>query len=175
MGLRYRELNPLVLADGPAEDDPLVRVAARLASEPFAIADALRRDQDAFRVEPVQECPEALALDADEILRRDLEAVEEDLARVVVQHRPQGAHFDPASGRLVEIDEQDREPLRLPADLVRGSRASQQQHQIRVFDARGENLLSMHDVAVSGSHCAGLQLGGVGAGRGLGDAERLEP
>src|SRR5438067_13058361 len=72
-----RELHALVLADQPAEDLALARVARGLLDEPASVADAFGGDDRALGVEAVQELAKAAALDADQVLRGNLEVVEE--------------------------------------------------------------------------------------------------
>ena len=97
MRLGQGELYALVLSDRPPEHDPLAGVGAALIHEPVAIPDAFGRDQDALGVEPVEQRPETLALLADQVLHGYFQAIEEDLAGVVVEHGAQGADLDPSS------------------------------------------------------------------------------
>ena len=53
-------------------------------------------------------------------------------------------------------------------------RPGHQQQQIGVLRARDPHLLAAHDVAVAAARGGRFQLRGVGAGRRLGDAERLQ-
>jgi hypothetical protein len=68
VGARDRELHALVLADRPVEHDALLGVGRHLVDEPVAVADALRRDQRALGVEPVEDVAKAAALLADQVL-----------------------------------------------------------------------------------------------------------
>ena len=72
VGLRERELNPLVLADRPREYDPFPGVAACCPNEPITVSDAFRRNQDPLGVQAVQQRPESFALLADQVFRRAL-------------------------------------------------------------------------------------------------------
>ena len=67
VGLGQRERDALVLADRPAEDDAVLGVCDRLVHRHPADAERLGADQDALRVEPVEQVPEALALLADAV------------------------------------------------------------------------------------------------------------
>ena len=75
-GLGDGERHALVLADRPAEDDALARIARHPVDEPVAVADALGGDQRALGVEPVEDVLEALAFLADQVVDRDLEVLE---------------------------------------------------------------------------------------------------
>ena len=61
-----------------AEHLPLAHIAGHFGGEPVAIADAFRRNQRALGIEPGQDIAKPLPLGADQVLRRDLEVVEEE-------------------------------------------------------------------------------------------------
>ena len=69
IGAGERELHPLVLADRPVEDDPLLGVVDAFFEKPAAVADAFLGDQDALGVHAVEDVAEALALLADQARR----------------------------------------------------------------------------------------------------------
>jgi hypothetical protein len=87
IGAGQWELDALVLADRPVENDALLGVVDALLQQPAAVADAFLRDQDALGIRAVENVAEAPAFLADQILGRHFEIVEEYLARVVVDHR----------------------------------------------------------------------------------------
>ena len=75
----------------------------------------------------------------------------------------------------LQVDEEHGEALGALLDLVGRRGAGEQQHQVGVQHAAGPDLLAVDDVAVVALFLgAGLELGGVGAGGGLGDAEGLQ-
>ena len=76
--------------------------------------------------------------------------------------------------QAADVDEEDAEPVRPPLHLVHRGGARQQQHQVGLEHAGDEHLLAVDHVAVALAHGRGLELGRVGAGVGLGDAEGLE-
>ena len=132
-------------------------------------------EQNPLGIHAVDDVPEALALLADQVLGRHLEVVEEHLAGVVVDHGIDLLDLDAAALGLAQVDEEHGEALGALLDLVRRRRAREQQHQVGVQHAAGPHLLAVDDVAVVALLVgAGLELGGVGAGGGLGDAERLQ-
>ena len=176
MRARDRELHALVLADRPAEHDALLGVVGGAADEELGIAQALRGDQDALGVHAVDDVAEALALLADQVLGRHLQVVEEHLAGVVVDHGVDLLDLDALALGLAQVDEEHREPLGALLHLVGGRGAGQQQHQVGLQHAAGPDLLAVDDVAVVALLLGPrLELGGVGAGGGLGDAEGLQP
>jgi hypothetical protein len=173
-GLGNRKLHALVLPDGSPEHHALLGVGRDAVDEPVAVADAFRRDQRALGVEPVQDVPEALAFLADEVPRRDLEVLEEQLVGLVVHHVQDGLHREPLADGLAQVDDEDRHAFGLLLHVRQRRGARQQDHQVRMLDARDPHLLPVDDVAVALLHGRGLDPGGVGAGGGLGDAHRLQ-
>ena len=82
----------------------------------------------------------------------------------------------PLPARLADVDQEHREAFGALLHLLDRRGAREQQHQVGVQRARGPHLLAVDDVAVVALlHGAGLELGGVGAGGRLGDAEGLQP
>jgi hypothetical protein len=73
---RDRKLDALVGADRPPEDDPLRRVPRGLFDEPAAVTDALRGDQHALGIHPVEDVAEPTPLLADQRVLGQLDAVE---------------------------------------------------------------------------------------------------
>ena len=77
---------------------------------------------------------------------------------------------------LAQVDQEHGQPFRPLLHLVGRRGAGEQQHQVGVQHAAGPHLLAVDDVAVVALLVgARLELGGVGAGGGLGDAEGLQP
>src|SRR4029079_18952908 len=94
--------------DRPVEHHALVGVGRRLRDEPPRVADALRGNERALGVEPVEDVAEPLPFFADEIFRRDLEIAEERFARLVVHHVPYGPQLETVAERLFDIDQKER-------------------------------------------------------------------
>src|ERR1700722_20204042 len=70
IGLGDRELDALILADRTAAYRALLGVIGGLGDKPFGIADAFRRDQDAFGIHAGEDVAKALALLADQVFSR---------------------------------------------------------------------------------------------------------
>ena len=103
-----------------------------------------------------------------------MQIVEEHLVGLVVDHGVDAPDGQALADRVLHIDQQHRQPLGAPLDLVDRRGAHQQQHQVGLVGARGPQLLAVDDVVVAVAHRARLELGGVGAGGRLGHAERLK-
>src|SRR5882762_399606 len=175
IGAGDRKLHALVLADRPAEDLPLVCVGGRLGDEPPRVADTLGADQNVLCVHAVEDVAEALALLADEVLGGDLEVLEEDFGGRVVDHGADRPDRQALSQRRLHFDDEHREAVGLLLRLLARRGAREQQHQVGVLGARSPDLLAVHHVAVTLLHRGGAYRRGVRAGRGLGDAEGLQP
>ena len=70
-----REGDPLVLADGPAENLALVGILRRTIDEEPAVANALRGNENTLRVHRPQHGLEAVALTPDDVGRRHAKVV----------------------------------------------------------------------------------------------------
>src|SRR5439155_1812860 len=81
-GHRERVRDRLVLADRAIEHDPLLRVLHAALERGAADPDRLDAGEDALGVERVQEMVEAAADLADDVRRRNLQPVDEDLVGV---------------------------------------------------------------------------------------------
>jgi hypothetical protein len=75
-------LDRLVLADRPAEHDAFPGVVARALQRRLGGAERGRGDEDALRVQAVEQGFEALAFIADTVFERDLQPIDEQLVRV---------------------------------------------------------------------------------------------
>ena len=73
-----------------------------------------------------------------------------------------------------QIDQEDGETFGLARDFGKRRGAGEQQHEVGVLDAGDPDLLAIDDVAVAAALGECLDLGGVRAGGGLGDGERLQ-
>ena len=142
MGAGDRELDALVRADRPAEDDALASRRRRLLDEPAAVADALGGDQDALGVHAVEDVAEALALLADQRVagtRRSSKKTSVVAWLIIVLI----GGIVSASPRLAHVDEETERPSVLLLDLVERRRAREQEHQVGVLGARGPDLLAV--------------------------------
>ena len=98
----------------------------------------------------------------------------------MIDHRRQLLDLEPVAEAGADIDDEHREPVAAALYLVGRRGAGQQQHQIGLQRARGPDFLAMHDVVIVPISVmvplgTGLDLRRIGAGRGFGDAERLQP
>src|SRR5918998_5143026 len=144
-----RELDALVLPYRAAEDRALVGAAGGALHEPPPVADALGGDQDALGVHPVQYVPEPSALLADQGARRDAQVLEEELVGLVVDHHLPGIDREAVADGLAQIEEEDREALGPALHLVERRGAGQEDHVVRVLDARDVDLAPGYDVVVA--------------------------
>ena len=167
-------MHPLIHANRPVEHDSLFRVRRRALDKPSAVADALRGNEDALRIQTVEQVVEPGALFANERAGRHLEIVEEQLGGSVIHHRANGPNRQSAAHRLAQVDEQDRQAvgaLRHPLDR---RRPHDEQQQVGVLRPRDPHLLAANHVRVVRARGGGLQLGRVRAGRRLGHGKGLE-
>ncbi len=102
------ELHALIPADGTVEDDALAGIAGDALDEPVSVADALGGDQGALGIQAVEDVLEALSFSADQILRGDLEVLDEELVGILVEHVADRAHLEPVPDRLTQIHDEDR-------------------------------------------------------------------
>ena len=124
MGLRDRELNTLIRTDRPAENHAIGRVTRGALDEPPSVADRLGRDQDPLDVPAVDDVAEALPFLADQILGRYLQVLDEDLRRVMVEHRADRPNGDASVGESsFQAHDEDRQTLRLVLKLLVRCRA----------------------------------------------------
>jgi hypothetical protein len=93
----------------------------------------------------------------------------------VVDHRLDRPDLDASAEIFLEVDQEHREPVGAPLDLVDRGCARQEQHQIGMAGARGPHLLAIDDVLIALPHRPGLELCRVGAGGRLGHPESLQP
>ncbi len=135
IGARNRELDALVLADGPAEDAALPGIGGGAVDEEAAIADAFGGDQDALGIHAVDDVAEALVLLADQIFGRHFEIVEEQLGGGVVEHGADGPDGEALAQRLLHIDQQHAHAVGRLGDLLARRGAHQQHHEIGMLGA----------------------------------------
>ena len=92
----------------------------------------------------------------------------------MVDHVADGPQREAGPSALAQIDQENREAFGFLLHLGQRRGARQQQHQVGMLHARDPDFLAVDDVAVAPPLGEGLDLGGVGAGGGLGDGERLQ-
>ena len=115
---RERMLDRLVLADRPAEHNALPRIARRAREGDAADAHRLGGDQDALRVQPVQQHAEPFALLADAVL---LPALPCPSKNTMFEIDRVAAHLvdQPHLGmRAVELRVEQRHPVDAPLHLL---------------------------------------------------------
>src|SRR5215470_16769059 len=88
VGIRtsQRELYSLVLPDRTVEYDAFFSVAAGAVEKPAAVAHTLRSDQNALRVQPVEQITESLAFLPNQVFAGHLQIVEEYLSGGMIHH-----------------------------------------------------------------------------------------
>ncbi|MNE13103.1 hypothetical protein D3C80_1059300 [compost metagenome] len=168
------ELHALVLADGAAEHHAVAGIVAGLLDEPAAIADALGGDQGPLGIQAVEDVLEALAFFADQAVGGNFQIVEEQLVGLMVDHVGDRSHGQAVADGFTQVDQENRHAFGFFLHLVQRRGSGQQDHQVRMLDARDPHLLAVDHVLVALAHGTGLDLGGVGAGGGLGHAHRLQ-
>ena len=133
---------------GAPEHHALLRVFRRALQGDEAEPHRLRRDQDPFGVQPVQDVFEAAPLLADAVLERHFQPVEEELVRIdrLAAHLLDLAHLD---ARAIEIRVEQAEPVGAAAHLVDRRGAREDQHLLRHLRRRDPHFLSGDDVAVA--------------------------
>ncbi|MCY1231374.1 hypothetical protein D9M72_438210 [compost metagenome] len=169
-----RELHALVLADGAAEDFALADVLGDAVHEPVAVADALGGDQGALGVEAVEDVLETLAFFADQVFLGDFQVFEEQLVGLVVDHVRDRPHGQALLLRFMQVHHEDGHAFALLLHVGKRRGARQQDHEVAVLHAADPHLLAVDDIAAVLLDRRGLDLGGVGAGGGLGHAHRLQ-
>src|SRR5690606_27503484 len=174
VGARDWELDALVLPDRPSEHNPHAGIVGGAANEKTRIAQTYGRDQNAHGVHAVDDVAEALSLFAYQVLRRDLQVVDEHLAGVVIDHRVDLAELQAVALGFPQIDDEDGEAFGPLVYLVGRCGSRQKQHEVRLHGPARPDFLAGDDVAVALFLSAGLELGGIAAGRRLGYAESLQ-
>ena len=171
MGLGQGEGDALVLADRPAEHHPLFRIGHSRTQGRTTDSNCLGGHQHPLGVEPVDEVAEALTLLAHTVDDWHVHIVVSGLAarHRIAAHLRDRHHAH--SGRVLVDEEQGHSLGRFGAFLQRGG-AGEQQDAIGFEGLGGPDLATGDHILIAGSHGAGGDVGGVGAGVGFGDAER---
>ena len=152
-------LDALIFADLSPEDDPILGVLHRTLQRVTTNRDRLGTDQDALRVQAVEDIAKALALLADPIGFGDEQVIDEDRIGIdgLAAHLLDLADLDRGT---VEIGIEDRDAVgRLAAILELGR------------PRRGPDLLAGDPVAARNLGGEGLDRGRVEAGIRFGEAE----
>ena len=164
------ELGVLEIGDGLAELLAVLRIGDRLVETALRPAQRTGADIEPTAVQPHHRDAEALALAADQILRRHAHPVEIDLRgrlRMPAQLLLIGAEAD---ARHVLLDHEAGNALR-PVHAG----AHHADINLVLAAARDELLCAGDDIMVAVLHRLGLQRGGVGAGARLGQAIGADP
>ena len=161
---------PWFMPIGPVEHNALTRILRGPPNGGAADADRLRADQDAFRVETVEDDLEPLPFAADSVLLGNPQILDEQHVRIhrMPAHLVDQAHLDLGS---IEIGVEKRQAFGLAFDLVERCRAGQQQHLVGHLRGRDPDLLAVHEIAAVAPFGARLQLGGVEPHIGLRDGK----
>ena len=99
--------------------------------------------------------------------------VVEHLVGVMIHHRVDRLDRQAVADCVLEVDQQDGQPIRAFLHLVDWCCAHEQGHQIALQGARGPDFLSVDDIMVAIAHGPRLELECLRSGRWLGDAEGL--
>ena len=171
LGLGQRVLERLIRTDGAIEHHPLVGVLHRPAHRIAADTAADGTDQDALGVEALEQDLETLAHFAEDVLRTQVDIIEEHLILHLGQrhaHRD-GMHLD-ALG--LGIHDEQGEAVGLALDLGVGRGAGDHQSVIGLLAVGNIGLAAVElEAAVGLGLGDGAGTDGVGTGIGLGDRE----
>ncbi|MNS06224.1 hypothetical protein D3C72_376450 [compost metagenome] len=168
------ELHALVLPDRAPEHHTVSGISTGLFDKPATVADAFGSDKCAFGIQPVEDVPEAFAFLADQAVSGDFQVVEEQFVGFVIDHVGDRLHGHAVADGLAQVDQKDRHAFGLFLHLGQGRSARQQDHQVGMLDSRDPHFLPVDHVLVAAFDRGGLDLGGIGAGGGLGHTHRLQ-
>jgi hypothetical protein len=76
--------------------------------------------------------------------------------------------------RLTQVEQKDGHAIVRATGLVSRRGAGEQQHQVRMLNARGPNLLAVDHPLIAVAHGGAADAAGIRTGRRLGHAERLQ-
>src|SRR5438094_2032298 len=99
---------------------------------------------------------------------------DEERVRLVVDHGLDGSDLDRRAGQP-EVDQEQAESVGCARDLVCGPGSGEEQQQVRMLEPRGEDFLTVDDVAIPLLACEGRDSRGVAPGFRFCDRHRLEP
>ena len=170
MGIGERELDTLILADGPTEDDALFRVGCGATEGDATSAQGFGGDEDALGVEAIEEVVEAAPNFADNIAGIDGEVVVEDLVRIDGV-APELFDFADRDVLGVEVGEEEGHAVGAAGGISEG-RGTREEEDLGGFLGLGcPDLLAADEVVVAIATGEGRDGGCVGASVGFGDAE----
>ncbi len=146
-------LDGLVLPDRPAEHGALFGVIGCAPQRGAAETDRFGADQDALRIEAVEDVLEAAAFLADAILDRHFQAVDEHLVGVdrFATHLVDLAHFDEAA---VERGVEQGQAVGRPASALDRRAAGQDQHPVGDLRRGGPDFCAGDEVTVAAAPSA---------------------
>ena len=168
------ELYPLVLPDRPPEDFALAGIGACAINEKAGIAQAFPGNQDALGIHAVEDVVKATPLLADQGVGWDMQVVEEQLCRGVVDHGPDRPDGEPLTDRATHIDKKHRQALTPRCHLFARCGARKQHHEIGMLRTADPDLLPVDTIAVAVAYRRSAEIGGIGARGRLGHGKSLQ-
>ena len=175
IGAGDRKLHALILSDRPSEQLAVLGILRGLGDEPFGIANAFRRDQDALGIHPRKNVAKSLPFLANQVFGRHAQIVEENLRGGVVHHGADRIDGDARALCEPHVDQKYRQAICALFRLFLRGGAREQQHQIGMLGARGPDLLAIDDIViVAFALCRRAQGQCVRPGCWLGDSESLQ-
>src|SRR5262249_17300194 len=155
--LGNRKLDCLILSYRTSEHLTLDCIGCGFAYEPVRRADGLGSGEYTLRVHAVEDVSEALALLPDQTVGRNIQVIEKDFGRMVIDHGLNWAYLQAFPQRLPDIDDEGRNAVNLILHFVERRGAREHQHQIRVHRARCPDLLALEAIATLGARRARLE------------------
>ena len=174
VGVGNGELNALVFANRPIKHHAFIGVTTCLVDKPIGVTNAFRSDQNTFGIQAIQDVFEPLAFLANQVFCRNFKVVKKDFIRFVVDHVHDGTDRHAALHGLFNIHHEDGHAFRFLGDLGQWCGAREQDHPVRMLNARNPDFLPVHDVTVPFSDGRGFEFGGVGACGGLSHCHGLK-
>src|SRR5690242_7233259 len=138
----------LVLADWTIEHVALPGIGGSARQRTFAEPDRFGRNQNAFRIHPVQDVLEAAPLLAQTVFYGNLEILDEELIGIhgLAAHLVDFPRRDAAT---IEIGVEQGEPMRRAFDLFERRRAGKQQNFFGDLRGRYPDFLTVDNVFVT--------------------------
>src|SRR5258708_5104504 len=163
-------LYALILSDRTIEHHAFARIFCRAAQRVLADSNRFDRDQDALRIESVQDVGEGFAFLADAIGVWNKEPVYEDRIGIhrLAAHLGNSMNIDL---RPIEVGVENRDSISRPRAIPVLGRPGQQHDLVCDLRGRGPDLLAMHKVAARNLLREGFDTGGVKSGIRFGETE----